>query len=81
MPNCPKCSKQVYFMEQALALGKTWHKTCLKCSTCNKTLTIGSFSDKDGQPYCNPCYQKNFGPAGVRAGSGAGTANSYQWKK
>ncbi|XP_041485260.1 cysteine-rich protein 1-like [Lytechinus variegatus] len=81
MPNCPKCSKPVYFVEEAKALGKTWHKTCLKCTSCKKTLTPGNFSDKENQPYCNPCYQKNFGASGYRAGAGAGAANSYQWNK
>lgn len=28
---CPRCSKAVYFAEQVLALGKKYHKLCLKC--------------------------------------------------
>ena len=32
-PDCPRCGTRVYFMEQMLASGKSWHK---KCFTCGK---------------------------------------------
>lgn len=28
---CPRCGKAVYFAEETIAIGKKWHKMCLKC--------------------------------------------------
>ncbi|KPP58675.1 cysteine-rich protein 1 (intestinal)-like [Scleropages formosus] len=63
MPKCPKCDKEVYFAERVTSLGKDWHRPCLKCEKCNKTLSAGSHAEHDGKPYCNnPCYSALFGP-------------------
>ncbi|KAL7873330.1 hypothetical protein AOLI_G00124010 [Acnodon oligacanthus] len=70
---CPKCEKTVYFAEKVTSLGKDWHKFCLKCERCNKTLTAGGHAEHDGKPYCHkPCYAALFGPKGVNIG-GAGS--------
>lgn len=70
---CPKCDKTVYFAEKVSSLGKDWHKFCLKCERCNKTLTAGGHAEHDGKPYCHkPCYATLFGPKGVNIG-GAGS--------
>uniref|UniRef100_A0A8C7LA83 Cysteine-rich protein 1 n=1 Tax=Oncorhynchus kisutch TaxID=8019 RepID=A0A8C7LA83_ONCKI len=43
--------------ERVTSLGKDWHRPCLKCEKCNKTLSAGSHAEHDGKPYCNsPCY-------------------------
>ncbi|XP_005988397.2 cysteine-rich protein 2 [Latimeria chalumnae] len=66
---CPKCEKTVYFAEKVTSLGKDWHKFCLKCERCNKTLTSGGHAEHDGKPYCHkPCYAALFGPKGVNIG-------------
>lgn len=57
-PKCPRCSKSVYFAEQIKAVGKTWHKACLRCMECGKTLDSGQLVDKDGEPFCRRCYGK-----------------------
>ncbi|KTF92232.1 hypothetical protein cypCar_00011098 [Cyprinus carpio] len=63
MPKCPKCEKEVYFAERVSSLGKDWHRPCLKCEKCNKTLSPGSHAEHEGKPYCNnPCYSALFGP-------------------
>ncbi|KAG5857918.1 hypothetical protein ANANG_G00024500 [Anguilla anguilla] len=68
---CPKCDKTVYFAEKVTSLGKDWHKFCLKCARCNKTLTAGGHAEHDGQPYCHkPCYATLYGPKGVNIGGG-----------
>ena len=36
---CPKCGKAVYFAEETIAIGKKWHKMCLKCGGY-KTITL-----------------------------------------
>ncbi|XP_036286234.1 cysteine-rich protein 2 isoform X2 [Pipistrellus kuhlii] len=75
---CPKCDKTVYFAEKVSSLGKDWHKFCLKCERCSKTLTPGGHAEHDGKPYCHkPCYATLFGPKGVNIGG----AGSYIYEK
>uniref|UniRef100_A0A3B3SAF2 Cysteine-rich protein 2 n=1 Tax=Paramormyrops kingsleyae TaxID=1676925 RepID=A0A3B3SAF2_9TELE len=63
---CPRCNKKVYFAEKVTSLGKDWHRPCLRCERCNKTLAAGSHAEHDGQPYCHkPCYAVLFGPKGI----------------
>uniref|UniRef100_A0A3Q4GUV4 LIM zinc-binding domain-containing protein n=1 Tax=Neolamprologus brichardi TaxID=32507 RepID=A0A3Q4GUV4_NEOBR len=62
---CPRCNKKVYFAEKVTSLGKDWHRPCLRCERCSKTLAAGSHAEHDGQPYCHkPCYAVLFGPKG-----------------
>uniref|UniRef100_A0A2K5S8S2 Cysteine-rich protein 2 n=1 Tax=Cebus imitator TaxID=2715852 RepID=A0A2K5S8S2_CEBIM len=70
-PNtCPRCGKKVYFAEKVTSLGKDWHRPCLRCERCGKTLTPGGHAEHDGQPYCHkPCYGILFGPKGVNTGA------------
>ncbi|ESP01374.1 hypothetical protein LOTGIDRAFT_212864 [Lottia gigantea] len=69
MPKCPKCDKEVYFAEKVTSIGKDWHRPCLRCEKCSKTLTPGSHSEREGKPYCNkPCYAVLFGPGGYGHG-------------
>ncbi|XP_035256055.1 cysteine-rich protein 3 [Anguilla rostrata] len=66
---CPRCEKPVYFAEKVSSLGKNWHRFCLKCERCNKTLSPGGHAEHDGLPYCHkPCYGTLFGPKGVNIG-------------
>ncbi|XP_015749371.1 PREDICTED: cysteine-rich protein 1-like isoform X2 [Acropora digitifera] len=69
MPLCPTCGKEVYFAERVSSLGKDWHRGCLRCTKCNKTLTPGGHAERKGQPYCHkPCYAAEFGPKGFGHG-------------
>lgn len=63
-PMCPRCGKNVYFAEQMKAIGKTWHKGCLRCNECNTLLDSTRLTEKDGDPLCHRCYSKLHGPAG-----------------
>ncbi|NWX99189.1 CRIP2 protein, partial [Nothoprocta ornata] len=64
--------------EKVSSLGKDWHKFCLKCERCNKTLTPGGHAEHDGKPFCHkPCYATLFGPKGVNIGG----AGSYIYEK
>uniref|UniRef100_H2P3V2 LIM zinc-binding domain-containing protein n=1 Tax=Pongo abelii TaxID=9601 RepID=H2P3V2_PONAB len=68
MPKCPACDK-VYFAERVTSLGKDWHRPCLKCEKCGKTLTSGGHAEHDSKPYCYyPCYAAMFGPKGFGRG-------------
>lgn len=31
--------------EKVTSLGKDWHRPCLRCEKCNKTLTAGSHAE------------------------------------
>uniref|UniRef100_A0A8D2I2J4 Cysteine rich protein 3 n=1 Tax=Urocitellus parryii TaxID=9999 RepID=A0A8D2I2J4_UROPR len=62
---CPGCGEPVYFAEKVMSLGRNWHRPCLRCQRCRKTLTAGSHAEHDGVPYCHiPCYGYLFGPKG-----------------
>ncbi|KAL0952309.1 hypothetical protein HGRIS_006598 [Hohenbuehelia grisea] len=63
-PMCPRCSKTVYFAEQVKAIGKTYHKGCLRCSQCSTLLDSTRLTEKEGQPFCHRCYSKVHGPQG-----------------
>ncbi|EGO20346.1 hypothetical protein SERLADRAFT_453022 [Serpula lacrymans var. lacrymans S7.9] len=63
-PICPRCGKSVYFAEQMKAVGKTWHKGCLRCTECNTSLDSTKLTEKDGDPFCHRCYSKLHGPQG-----------------
>jgi len=77
MPKCPKCSKEVYFAERVTSLGKDWHRPCLKCDRCSKSLTPGAHAEHEGKPYCHvPCYSALYGPKGFGHG---GTESHAYW--
>ncbi|KAJ3519383.1 hypothetical protein NMY22_g13232 [Coprinellus aureogranulatus] len=63
-PQCPRCEKSVYFAEQVKAIGKTYHKGCLRCTECGTTLDSTKLRDHDEQPFCVRCYNKLYGPQG-----------------
>ncbi|XP_011436688.3 cysteine-rich protein 1-like [Crassostrea angulata] len=78
MPKCPTCNKEVYFAEKVSSIGKDWHRGCLKCAKCGKTLASGSHAEREGKPYChNPCYSALFGPKGY----GHGGTESHTFDK
>jgi LIM domain len=60
-PNCGRCGQSVFFAEQIKAVGKTFHKSCLKCTECNTSLDSTKLTEKDGDPLCRRCYGKVFG--------------------
>ncbi|CAH8675305.1 unnamed protein product [Schistosoma rodhaini] len=62
---CPGCDREVYFAERVSSFGCDWHRQCLKCSRCNKTMLPGCGLERDGRLYCTePCYNTLFGPRG-----------------
>ncbi|KAA8581945.1 hypothetical protein FQN60_008685, partial [Etheostoma spectabile] len=72
-----KVSKVPEGTEKVTSLGKDWHRPCLKCEKCSKTLSAGSHAEHDGKPYCHkPCYSALFGPTGF----GRGGTESHTYK-
>ncbi|CAG5132657.1 unnamed protein product [Candidula unifasciata] len=59
---CPRCQQNVYFAEEVRALGKKFHKQCLKCLECRKLLDSTNCNEHEDNIYCNSCYRRNFGP-------------------
>jgi predicted nucleic acid-binding Zn ribbon protein len=57
-PLCARCTKPVYFAEQAKAVGKTFHKFCLRCTECNTSLDSTRLAEKEGKVVCRSCYGK-----------------------
>jgi len=75
MSKCPTCTKTVYFAEKVTALHKDYHKACFKCKACSKTLSTGSFSDRDNEIYCKSCYSALFTQSGFGHG---GSTHSFR---
>jgi len=75
-PLCPRCGKAVYFAEERIALGKKFHKSCFKCSACNKLMDSTNCTEHDEQLFCKTCYGRKFGPAGYGFGMGAGVLST-----
>ncbi|KAL3841671.1 hypothetical protein ACJMK2_019785 [Sinanodonta woodiana] len=69
--SCSRCGKAVYFAEEARALGKKWHRLCLRCANCNKGLDSTTCTDHEGEVYCKSCHSKLFGPKGYGYAGGA----------
>ncbi|XP_023347272.1 muscle LIM protein Mlp84B isoform X2 [Eurytemora carolleeae] len=62
-PKCPKCYRAVYAPERVFVGRKVWHKTCLICQTCSRTLNSQLINEvADGElVYCPKCYRNNKG--------------------
>ncbi|KAF4586490.1 hypothetical protein EYR38_010766 [Pleurotus pulmonarius] len=58
-PTCPKCGKTVYFAEQVKAIGKTYHKGCLRCTQCNTSLDSTRLTENDGEPF-SACLSRSL---------------------
>ncbi|XP_023317094.1 actin-binding LIM protein 2 isoform X1 [Trichogramma pretiosum] len=57
---CAGCSQQLREGQALVALERQWHVWCFKCHTCDAVLH-GEYMGKDGVPYCEKDYQKQFG--------------------
>jgi len=59
-PKCSVCEKTVYITEQVKADEKIFHKTCLRCTECNKVLSLGTYAAVAGKMYCKPHFKQLF---------------------
>merc|ERR1711879_906445 len=57
---CSVCGKTAYAMDKMVADGVVFHKTCMKCTHCNKTLGLGNFAALNGKYYCKPHFKQLF---------------------
>jgi len=52
-PKCPVCGKSVYMAEMVKFNEQSYHRTCLRCTTCRKTLAANqAFVGSDKKIYC-----------------------------
>lgn len=61
---CPFCDKVVEG-QAVTALNKNWHPEHFICTRCTQSLIGGEskqFFEKEGKPYCEKCYLKEFAP-------------------
>lgn len=57
---CEECGKSVYATERLAADGKTYHKTCMRCTHCDKVLGLGNYASLEGKLYCKPHFKQLF---------------------
>jgi len=65
---CSVCSKTVYLAEKIVVEDKedkkTFHKSCLKCTHCKATLSLGNYASMNGVMYCKPHFKQLFATKG-----------------
>ncbi|XP_011497253.1 PREDICTED: actin-binding LIM protein 3 [Ceratosolen solmsi marchali] len=57
---CAGCRQQLREGQALVALDRQWHVWCFKCHSCDIVLH-GEYMGKNGVPYCEKDYQKQFG--------------------
>ncbi|XP_054288592.1 actin-binding LIM protein 3 isoform X4 [Macrosteles quadrilineatus] len=57
---CAGCKEELKEGQALIALDRQWHIWCFKCKACGAVLH-GEYMGKDGVPYCEKDYQKQFG--------------------
>ncbi|KAJ3175454.1 Signal-induced proliferation-associated 1-like protein 2 [Irineochytrium annulatum] len=50
--NCCVCQKKVYYVEGVVFASRSYHKSCFKCQTCRKPLTLSTVAPHGGEPFC-----------------------------
>lgn len=61
---CKVCEKTVYVMDQLMADGAAYHKSCFKCNHCKGTLKLSNYSSLEGVLYCKPHFEQLFKETG-----------------
>ena len=66
-PRCPACTGPVYPAEAFMASDRTpFHKSCVRCVNCKKTLTSNTLNEHMLQLYCRTCYEDIIKPKVTR---------------
>eukprot|EP00088_Acartia_fossae_P014202 TRINITY_DN17579_c0_g1_i1.p1 TRINITY_DN17579_c0_g1~~TRINITY_DN17579_c0_g1_i1.p1 ORF type:complete len:228 (-),score=68.03 TRINITY_DN17579_c0_g1_i1:386-1024(-) len=62
-PKCPFCEKSVFPAESYMAADRRpFHKQCVKCFDCTKSLVPATINEHQGSLYCHFCYSNKFMP-------------------
>jgi len=57
---CSVCNKTVYYSERLSADTQIFHKTCFRCSHCNRTLKLGNYCAFENKLFCKPHFIQLF---------------------
>ncbi|XP_049823203.1 actin-binding LIM protein 3 isoform X3 [Aethina tumida] len=60
LTKCAGCRDELKEGQALVALDQQWHIWCFKCGSCG-TVLHGEYMGRDGVPYCERDYQKQFG--------------------
>eukprot|EP00927_Polykrikos_kofoidii_P051071 TRINITY_DN44884_c0_g1_i1.p1 TRINITY_DN44884_c0_g1~~TRINITY_DN44884_c0_g1_i1.p1 ORF type:complete len:592 (+),score=85.93 TRINITY_DN44884_c0_g1_i1:80-1777(+) len=72
-PRCPVCDKSVYKAEEVKGpRGQSWHAMCFCCRCCGRSMRGGEWRDAAGEPHCQACHARHFGPKGIGFGNTLG---------
>ena len=58
---CVACNQAIHG-EVCTAFGETWHPDHFVCELCKTNLWTKDFYEREGKPYCESDYQKQFAP-------------------
>jgi hypothetical protein len=68
---CGACGKTIYANDGELSMGDLiYHKTCSKCETCKKQLTITNFATSGNRLLCKTHFMEEFSVSGGQYGGG-----------
>ena len=68
-------------MEKAEADGLIFHKTCLRCTTCNKALSVGKYAALKGKIYCKAHFKQLFKLKGNYDEGFGSTQAKHKWDR
>merc|ERR1712000_726340 len=77
---CSVCGKSVYAMDKMVADGIIFHKNCMKCEHCKKTLGLGNFAALNGKYYCKPHFKQLFQAKGNYSDGFGEEAPTAKWQ-
>ncbi|KAF8206547.1 hypothetical protein K438DRAFT_1756540 [Mycena galopus ATCC 62051] len=57
LPKCKRCKRSIRDGDEAVeALGGKWCWGCFTCAGCDKPFEDPSFFEREGKPWCEPCF-------------------------
>ncbi|KAH3732217.1 LIM domain and actin-binding protein 1 [Pelomyxa schiedti] len=78
---CKACQKTVYPLERVAAANKdVFHKTCFRCTECNKVLPTSGWSILHEKYYCKPHMEQLFKTKGNYDEAFGHKKHSANWK-
>ena len=72
-PRCPACNTSVFPAEAVMAADrKPFHKQCVKCVKCKKSLNPSTINEHKNQLFCKNCYDEIYMPQEYCSGTYGG---------